>query len=118
MKFEDLVRSLKKPGADIIQSLTPEKADMMHMAMGVSGEAGELLDAVKKFTIYNKPLDRINLIEEMGDIEFFMEGLRQITGITREETLERTIDKLSVRYSSGSYSDSQAQARADKVDDK
>ena len=47
------------------------------MVVGVSGEAGELLDAVKKAVIYRKPLDLENVIEELGDLEFYMEGLRQ-----------------------------------------
>jgi hypothetical protein len=31
--------------------------DMLHAALGISGEAGELLDAVKKSFIYGKVLD-------------------------------------------------------------
>jgi NTP pyrophosphatase (non-canonical NTP hydrolase) len=108
-----MVSFLKKPGADIIASLTPEKMDMLHMAVGISGEAGELLDAVKKAAVYNKPIDRENVIEELGDLEFYMEGLRQTLNITREETLGHNIKKLSVRYNGG-YSDAAAQARADK----
>lgn len=38
------------------------------MATGVSGEAGELLDAVKKSVVYKKPLDRENVVEELGDL--------------------------------------------------
>jgi len=51
----------------------------------------------------------------MGDLEFYMEGLRQGLGITREEVLAHNIAKLSKRYSSGSYSDKHAQERADKA---
>ena len=41
-----MVTLLVKPGADIIESLTPGKMDMLHMAVGISGEAGELLDCL------------------------------------------------------------------------
>ena len=109
-----LVAALAKPGADVLTGLTPESAHLLHMAVGVSGEAGELLDAVKKASIYCKPIDRANVIEELGDLEFYMEGLRAGLGITREECLEANIDKLSKRYHQGSYSDAQAQQRADK----
>lgn len=112
--FEDMVAGLAKPGAAIIDSLTPENAHSLHMAVGVSGEAGELLDAIKKAVIYNKPLDRENVIEELGDLEFYMEGLRQGLGITRNETIQANIAKLGKRYSQG-YSDKAAQDRADKV---
>jgi len=111
----ELVTALAKPGADIVASLTAEDAHALHMAVGISGEAGELLDAVKKATIYRKPIDRENVIEEMGDLEFYMEGLRQGLDITREEVLAHNIAKLSKRYSSGSYSDKHAQERADKA---
>lgn len=84
------------------------------MAIGVSGEAGELLDAIKKVVIYNKPIDRENVVEELGDIEFYLEGLRQSLGITREETIAANINKLGKRYEGLKYSDQAAQDRADK----
>lgn len=111
----DMVRTLVKPGSAIAENITAAEADLLHMAIGVSGEAGELLDAVKKHTIYKKPIDRENVIEELGDLEFYMEGLRQNLGITREETLAANIAKLSVRYAGLKYSDTAAQERADKV---
>lgn len=110
-----LVAALAKPGADVLAGLTPETAHLLHMAVGVSGEAGELLDAVKKASIYVKDLDINNVIEELGDLEFYMEGLRAALGITREECLAANIDKLSKRYHQGSYSNAQAQQRADKA---
>ncbi len=113
--FTDMVKVLKKPGEAIVSQMTPMKADLMHMAVGVSGEAGELLDAVKRYVIYDKPIDIVNVVEELGDIEFFMEGIRQILGITREQTLDANIAKLSVRYEGLKYSDSAAQNRADKA---
>lgn len=111
--FEDMVQGLAKPGEAIVESLTPEKAHQLHMAVGISGEAGELLDAIKKAVIYNKQLDRENVIEELGDLEFYMEGLRQGLGITRQETIRANVQKLGKRYSDG-YSDTAAQERADK----
>lgn len=113
-QFDEMTLALAKNGQDIINDLTPEKADLLHMAVGVSGEAGELLDAVKKAVIYNKEMDLANVIEELGDLEFYMSKIRQIIGITREEILKQNIDKLSIRYAKGKYSNDQAQERADK----
>ena len=113
-QFDEMTLALAKNGQDIINDLTPEKADLLHMAVGVSGEAGELLDAVKKAVIYNKEMDLENVIEELGDLEFYMSKIRQIVGITREEILKQNIDKLSIRYAKGKYSNDQAQERADK----
>lgn len=112
-----MVNALAKPGEDIIAELTPDKAHILHMAVGVAGEAGELLDAVKKIAVYNKPMSleaRTNLVEELGDLEFYMQGLRERCGITREETLEANIAKLAKRYEAGKYSNQAAQERADK----
>lgn len=114
IEYSKMISVLVKPGAVIKDSLTSEGVDLWHMATGISGEAGELLDAIKKHVIYTKPLDRDNVIEELGDLEFYMEGLRQNLGITREETIQKNIEKLSVRYHGLTYSDQKAQDRADK----
>lgn len=113
MDYAAFVASRKKAGEDIIAQMTPEKADADHMAKGVAGEAGELLDAIKQWTVYNKPLDMANVVEELGDLEFFMEGLRQRLGIQRETTLLNNVEKLSKRYKQ-KYTDAEAAARADK----
>lgn len=110
----DMVRVLAKPGEEILKALTPEAVGMWHMATGISGEAGELIDAIKKYVAYNKDLDRNNVIEELGDLEFYMEGLRQLINVSRAEVLEKNFSKLNVRYQGMKYSDTAAQARADK----
>lgn len=117
INHSDMVRALCKSGADIAEEITPEDAHSLRMVVGIFSESGELLDAVKKATIYRKPLDRENVIEELGDIEFYMEGLRQGLNITREETLEANIGKLGKRYEGFNYSNEAAQARADEEDE-
>lgn len=114
IKHEDMVAKLAKPGADIVEKMTGPEAHNLHMVVGIAGEAGELLDAIKKNVIYRKPLDLENVIEELGDIEFYLEGLRQSVGVTREETIQANIKKLGVRYEGFKYSNEAAQARADK----
>ena len=112
--YPALVSVLQKPGAHIIAELVPKKASALHMAVGISGEAGELLDAIKKWVMYGKPLDVENVIEELGDIEFYMEGLRAEVGLTREAIILANMKKLNKRYASGKYSNQQSQSRADK----
>lgn len=113
----ELVKTLVKSPYAIMGSLNSSKVDLIHAVMGITGEAGELLDGIKKHVIYDKELDRDNVIEELGDMEFYMEQLRQRLGITREETLEANIAKLKVRYEKLEYSDAAAQQRADKADE-
>lgn len=111
----ELVRALVKPGREIADNMLPGEAHLLHMGVGISGEAGELLDAIKKVAIYKKPVDLDNVIEELGDLEFYMEGLRHSLCITREQCLEANIAKLSKRYEGLKYSDQAAQERKDKV---
>ena len=43
-----------------------------HARLGVSTEVGELLDAYKRHRIYGKPLDKTNLLEEIGDTLWYV----------------------------------------------
>lgn len=110
-----MVEGLVKSPYRILESLTASQVDLVHAVLGISGEAGELLDAVKKHAIYGKELDRENVIEELGDLEFYMEQLRQRLDIRREETLEHNMAKLGERYKGHRYSDEQAISRNDKA---
>lgn len=114
-QFEKMTIELAKDGAVIKQEVTPEQANLLHMVIGASGEVGELVDAIKKHVIYQKPLDVENVKEELGDLLFYMSNLMQSVGLSFEEVLQHNVNKLSVRYSSGKYSNAQAQERADKV---
>lgn len=113
-KHTAMVLSLSKTGDEIIKELDGIKANLLHHAVGVAGEAGELLDAVKKNFIYNKPVDRANIIEELGDLEFYMAGVREALAITRDQTLEANMEKLAKRYPNYQYTNQRAQDRADK----
>lgn len=109
-----MVLRLSKTGDEIVKEIDGIKANLLHHAVGVAGEAGELLDAVKKNFIYNKPIDRANIIEELGDLEFYIAGVREALAITRDQTLQANMDKLAKRYPNYQYTDSRAQERADK----
>lgn len=73
-------------------------ADMLHGAIGLSTEAGELLDALKRAVFYGEPIDRTNLVEELGDLEWYMAVLREALGVTQDEVQRRNIEKLRARY--------------------
>jgi len=114
--YASFVASRSKPGSAIIADLTPEKAHLLHMAVGITGEAGELADAIKKHVIYGKPLDVDNVVEEVGDALFMLQAILNVAkpGMTIEEVAEMNRVKLITRYPTG-YSDAAAQARADKA---
>lgn len=65
MNRTELVKELVKPGEDIVAAMTPHKAHMLHMAVGLVDEAIELLGAT----------GRANVLEELGDAKFYLEGL-------------------------------------------
>lgn len=97
-------------------NITAKQAHLLHMAIGITGEAIELLEQIYTHTAEGEELDYENVLEELGDLEFYIEGFRQGCQINRETALNQNIAKLSKRYSSLSYSDSAAQERADKVE--
>lgn len=76
-----MVAALVKPGADILATLTPEKVNMLHAAVGIAGEAGELLERMiivqRRTEIGWRAEDRENVLEELGDLEFYTEQLWQ-----------------------------------------
>ena len=114
MTYADFVTSRCKYGGAIVKSMTPKDAHILHMAVGVSGESGELLDAIKKAVIYRKELDVENVKEEIGDCLFYLQGLCNAIDYSLSEAMTDNKAKLEKRYSSGEYSDKQAHDRADK----
>jgi hypothetical protein len=66
--YKQMVTDLAKPGQAIVDSMSAERAHCLHMAVGLVGEvAGELPVSTSME----------NLIEELGDVEFYFEGLMQ-----------------------------------------
>lgn len=117
-KHANMVNRLAKDPFHIIDEMTDTKADLWHQVPALVGEAAELMDIVKKFAMYNKPWTKEqqdHAIEELGDIEFYLERIRQILEVTREETLRANITKLSIRYPGFNFTNLAANERADKA---
>ena len=73
-------------------------ADLLHGAIGVATESGELLDAIKKHIFYGKPLDLVNLREEIGDVMWYLAILCRATGTNMSDVASVNIEKLRLRY--------------------
>lgn len=88
-EYSQMVADLAKPGEDIIATLTPIKTHTLHMAVGLAGEAGELLEhfCIDPLHISTDEgtLDSL-VIEELGDAEFYFEGLCQSMRVTLDLT--------------------------------
>lgn len=72
--------------------------NLLHAAMGIGTEAGELLDAFKRKIFYGKELDVVNIKEEVGDIMWYVAILLRELDLDFEDILQLNIDKLKARF--------------------
>lgn len=79
------------------QAATKED-DLLHGTAGVCTEAGELMDIYKKHKFYGKPVDWVNVKEEVGDVMWYLALVCRSAGITLEDAARVNIEKLRVRY--------------------
>lgn len=95
------------------EALTAEKAHLLHMAVGLAGEAAEMLHQVVEH-ILGAPLDHDNVSEEGGDSMFYIQGLLGPLNFSLQDALfANKVKLLGKRFPNG-YSDAAAQERADK----
>lgn len=74
------------------------KIRLLHATMGLCTESGELTDQLKKHLFYGKELDRVNLIEEAGDLLWYLAILFDELDTTFGEVMSSNIAKLRSRY--------------------
>lgn len=98
----------------LFEATDSDTMNLLHGAVGIAGEAGELLDAIKKHWIYGKKLDVKNVIEEMGDLYFYFTALRFQLGVEMDEIIQANREKLDKRYPTGVFTQHHAAARLDK----
>lgn len=84
--------------AERLQNLDSRSIELMHHSIGMITEAIELLDAVMESIIEGKPLDTANVLEEMGDSNWYQAGLHRLLDSSFEGVNAAVIEKLRVRY--------------------
>lgn len=72
--------------------------DIIHAAIGIATEAGEFLDPIKKSMFYGKPVDLVNMDEEVGDILWYIAIYLNARGLTFERIFAQNNAKLKKRY--------------------
>lgn len=77
---------------------TDESVDLIHASMGISDEAGEFSSAVKRAVYYGKPLDRVNAIEELGDLLWYINLAAKTLGVNLDLVMAANLRKLRTRY--------------------
>jgi len=69
--------------------------------LGVTGEAGEVADLIKKHVGHGHPLDKEKLAKELGDVLWYVGVLAHVAGFTLEQIAEINRTKLLERYPNG-----------------
>lgn len=73
-------------------------ASLQHSAEGMVTEAAEFLDTQKRWKYYGDPLDRVHMIEELGDLLFYAANAMREIGVSLEQVLDSNDAKLERRY--------------------
>jgi NTP pyrophosphatase (non-canonical NTP hydrolase) len=71
---------------------------LIHAAQGMATETGEFTDVLKKWIFYGKPVDEINLEEELGDLMWYVAEACNALGVDLNEVMYKNIEKLRTRY--------------------
>jgi NTP pyrophosphatase (non-canonical NTP hydrolase) len=70
-------------------------------AMGVAGEAGEVIEKWKKIVAYKEGKvsedDRNELAKELGDVVWYIAVMSESLGLSFDEIMERNVTKLADR---------------------
>ena len=74
---------------------------LINSVMGLCGESGEVIDLVKKHVSHGHPLNKEKLIDELGDVAWYLAECADAIGISLEEVLIHNIEKLKKRYPEG-----------------
>lgn len=74
---------------------------LLDSVLGLNGEAGECADIVKKYCFQHHKLDREHLIEELGDVAWYLAKCATVLGVDLEDIFKANIAKLEKRYPEG-----------------
>ncbi len=80
---------------------TEECKNIYYMTMGMTGEAGEIANKVKKVMRDGKQLDLEDIKHELGDVLWYVASFATVLGIDLEEVAQANLDKLASRKARG-----------------
>lgn len=84
---------------------------LAHSIIGMNTETGEVLEAFEKAVFGDEEFDTVNFGEELGDIQWYTAIGVDAGGLNFDQVLETNKTKLQSRYSSGSFSNEEANQR-------
>lgn len=74
---------------------------LINGVMGLTGEAGEVADLVKKTMFHEKALDLDHLQKELGDVMWYVAMICYTCGLDMDDVMAMNIEKLKARYPEG-----------------
>jgi NTP pyrophosphatase (non-canonical NTP hydrolase) len=77
--------------------LSDEEANLLHIALGLISEAGEILNAFVD-TQRHGEVDKVNLLEEGGDILYYAARLADAADTSLFKMMQANHEKLSARF--------------------
>ena len=98
MAFQERLTALAEQGVNIERLLTG--------AVGLSAEAGELMEIVKKLIFQGKPVNDetiFHMKREMGDVMWYVMQVLMALDTDIEEIVQMNVEKLQKRYPGGSF---------------
>jgi NTP pyrophosphatase (non-canonical NTP hydrolase) len=126
-KYIDFVRDTTSPAskdfAQLLSRMTElevkddvDVSRLLTAALGISAEAGEFTEIVKKILLQGKPYNEDNVFHmkrELGDICWYIAQACMALDTNFEEILEINYQKLSARYPEGTFSVHKSENRND-----
>lgn len=79
----------------------PQENALAYLTLGLNGEAGEIAEKVKKHFRDDRPLDREELMYELGDQLWYVAVLANHLNISLDLVAEANINKLARRKARG-----------------
>jgi NTP pyrophosphatase (non-canonical NTP hydrolase) len=78
-----------------------KKDVLINGVMGLCGESGEVIDIVKKHLAHGHELDREHILEELGDVAWYLAEVAYALDARLDDVLTANIEKLRKRYPEG-----------------
>lgn len=83
------------------EMLAEEQAALVNGVLGLTGESGEIADAIKKSLFQGHTLDKHAIAKELGDVMWYIALTAHAIGYSLDAVMEMNIDKLKTRYPAG-----------------
>jgi NTP pyrophosphatase (non-canonical NTP hydrolase) len=86
-----------------VVNLTPWQEEVLHAAIGLVGEAGEIMEHIKKNIFQGRKefMQPEDLKKEFGDVEYYLTKLEDLFGLAKDDVLEANNAKLKARWPNG-----------------